>query len=135
MTILIYLLPDESMAHIGTVIHEQAADGSLKRVGRGRFAPNSGFAFAVGDNTWHSVDPVGPKVQTRELQGRGHWPPGTGPGSREKNGAGNEARTRDLNLGKVALYQLSYSRPRRTQNFIGWAVRVKDGPGPGAPSI
>jgi hypothetical protein len=25
-------------------------------------------------------------------------------------GAGNEARTRDLNLGKVALYQLSYSR-------------------------
>ena len=27
-----------------------------------------------------------------------------------KSGAGNEARTRDLNLGKVALYQLSYSR-------------------------
>ena len=24
--------------------------------------------------------------------------------------AGNETRTRDLNLGKVALYQLSYSR-------------------------
>ena len=29
-------------------------------------------------------------------------------------GAGNEARTRDLNLGKVALYQLSYSRITRT---------------------
>ena len=33
------------------------------------------------------------------------------------SGAGNEIRTRDLNLGKVALYQLSYSRmmfdPRR----------------------
>ncbi len=28
----------------------------------------------------------------------------------QKSGAGNEARTRDLNLGKVALYQLSYSR-------------------------
>ncbi len=27
-----------------------------------------------------------------------------------KDGAGNEIRTRDLNLGKVALYQLSYSR-------------------------
>ena len=27
-----------------------------------------------------------------------------------KIGAGNEVRTRDLNLGKVALYQLSYSR-------------------------
>jgi hypothetical protein len=28
-------------------------------------------------------------------------------------GAGNETRTRDLNLGKVALYQLSYSRPKQ----------------------
>ena len=26
------------------------------------------------------------------------------------NGAGNEIRTRDPNLGKVVLYQLSYSR-------------------------
>ncbi len=31
-------------------------------------------------------------------------------GQQKRNGAGNEARTRDLNLGKVALYQLSYSR-------------------------
>ena len=31
--------------------------------------------------------------------------------SMDKNsGAGDESRTRDLNLGKVALYQLSYSR-------------------------
>jgi hypothetical protein len=30
--------------------------------------------------------------------------------NRTKYGAGNEIRTRDLNLGKVALYQLSYSR-------------------------
>ena len=29
---------------------------------------------------------------------------------RSESGAGNESRTRDLNLGKVALYQLSYSR-------------------------
>ena len=28
-------------------------------------------------------------------------------------GAGKESRTLDLNLGKVALYQLSYSRMRR----------------------
>jgi hypothetical protein len=35
---------------------------------------------------------------------------------RESFGAGNEARTRDLNLGKVALYQLSYSRPKQTRN-------------------
>src|SRR5579864_5602668 len=30
-----------------------------------------------------------------------------------ESGAGNESRTRDLNLGKVALYQLSYSRRGR----------------------
>ena len=28
----------------------------------------------------------------------------------DKNGAGGGIRTRDLNLGKVALYQLSYTR-------------------------
>jgi hypothetical protein len=36
--------------------------------------------------------------------------------SRTIIGAGNETRTRDLNLGKVALYQLSYSRPKQTRN-------------------
>ena len=42
-------------------------------------------------------------------------------------GAGNEARTRDLNLGKVALYQLSYSRSDiccfvylRRRNYYGF---------------
>lgn len=31
-------------------------------------------------------------------------------------GAGNESRTRDLNFGKVTLYQLSYTR--RTTDYI-----------------
>ena len=31
-------------------------------------------------------------------------------GTLRATGAGDESRTRDLNLGKVALYQLSYSR-------------------------
>ena len=38
-----------------------------------------------------------------------------------KSGAGDESRTRDLNLGKVALYQLSYSRsenPHFTQSIV-----------------
>ena len=34
-----------------------------------------------------------------------------------ESGAGNEVRTRDLNLGKVALYQLSYSRLLVTPSF------------------
>ena len=32
--------------------------------------------------------------------------------NRKSNGAGNETRTRDPDLGKVVLYQLSYSRAR-----------------------
>ena len=32
---------------------------------------------------------------------------------RTEHGAGNETRTRDPNLGKVVLYQLSYSRALR----------------------
>ena len=40
----------------------------------------------------------------------------------KKNGAGNGARTRDLNLGKVALYQLSYSRS--TLRFIDYIQPV-----------
>ena len=32
-------------------------------------------------------------------------------------GAGNETRTRDLYLGKVSLYQLSYSRKKRSPHY------------------
>ena len=31
----------------------------------------------------------------------------------QKNGASEETRTLDINLGKVALYQLSYTRTRK----------------------
>ena len=32
-----------------------------------------------------------------------------------KTGAGDETRTRDINLGKVALYQLSYTRVQKNR--------------------
>ena len=35
------------------------------------------------------------------------------PSDQVRFGAGNGTRTRDINLGKVALYQLSYSRTAR----------------------
>src|SRR5574343_1084492 len=35
----------------------------------------------------------------------------------ELTGAGDESRTRDLNLGKVALYQLSYSRVEQSAHY------------------
>ena len=41
------------------------------------------------------------------------------------DGAGDESRTRDLNLGKVALYQLSYSRVKRSAHYIDSFFRVK----------
>jgi hypothetical protein len=48
-------------------------------------------------------------------------------GARNENlGAGNEARTRDLNLGKVALYQLSYSRPKQRRNCRDVPPGVKE---------
>ena len=50
-----------------------------------------------------------------------------------KPGAGDESRTRDLNLGKVALYQLSYSRiflteptPSQRDNGAGDESRTRD---------
>ena len=38
---------------------------------------------------------------------------------REEFGAGNETRTRDPDLGKVVLYQLSYSR-----KFVAVVIRI-----------
>ncbi len=40
------------------------------------------------------------------------------------SGAGNESRTRDLNLGKVALYQLSYSRIWTNPAGLMWLSRT-----------
>ena len=46
------------------------------------------------------------------------------------NGAGKEARTPDLNLGKVALYQLSYSRLDGRPSILG-GYRLESRPAPG----
>jgi hypothetical protein len=56
ITAQIYLPPDESLDGIGTVFSERLEDGSFRRVKQIAFIPNHGYAFAVGDNTWHSVD-------------------------------------------------------------------------------
>jgi hypothetical protein len=40
-------------------------------------------------------------------------------------GAGDGIRTRDIDLGKVALYQLSYSRSRGTTIMASLAPTVK----------
>jgi len=66
ITVQLYLPRDESAVHVGTIFHERLADGTLVRRMQMRFAPNTGYAFAVGNNTWHSVDPVGSEVATRD---------------------------------------------------------------------
>jgi hypothetical protein len=66
ITVQLYLPRDRSLDHIGTVFHEKAADHSYRRAMQMPFSPNTGYAFAVGDDTYHSVDLVGPEVPTRD---------------------------------------------------------------------
>ena len=66
ITVQIYLPRDDRLANIGTVFHTADDRGRLSRASQMRFAPNSGYAFAVGDDTWHSVDRLGDEVETRD---------------------------------------------------------------------
>ena len=66
ITVQLYLPPDNSATHIGTIFHELLPDGRKPKKTQMPFAPNTGYAFAVGDDTWHSADPVGPEVKTRD---------------------------------------------------------------------
>jgi hypothetical protein len=66
ITVQLYLPRDASTTHIGTIFHEKLPDGTLPKKTQMKFAPNTGYAFAVGTDTWHSADPVGPEVKTRD---------------------------------------------------------------------
>jgi hypothetical protein len=66
MTIQFYLPRDRSIEQVGTVFHKRGNDGSFQVSSRMPFWPNSGYAFAVGEDTYHSVDTVGQEVQTRD---------------------------------------------------------------------
>ncbi len=66
ITVQLYLPPDDKNTHIGTIFHDRLPDGSLPKAKQMKFTRNSGYAFAVGDNTWHSADPVGQEVVTRD---------------------------------------------------------------------
>ena len=66
ITVQIYLPPDSSHAEIGTIFHGRAEDGKLTHDKRMPFVPNSGYAFAVNDISWHSADPVPHTVDTRD---------------------------------------------------------------------
>jgi hypothetical protein len=65
MTIQLYLPPDDSIAHTGTVFHTRSGE-KYARAGQMSFSPNTGYAFAVDKDTYHSVDKVGPDVRRRD---------------------------------------------------------------------
>ena len=66
ITVQLYLPADNSNKNIGTIFHERLPDGTKPKVTQMPFVPNSGYAFAVWNDTWHSADPVGPEVRTRD---------------------------------------------------------------------
>ncbi|MGN6461092.1 MAG: hypothetical protein ACTHLY_07765 [Pseudolabrys sp.] len=66
ITVQLYLPRDSANSGIGTIFHDKLPDGTLPKVTKMKFVPNSGYAFAVGTDTWHSADPVGPEVTTRD---------------------------------------------------------------------
>jgi hypothetical protein len=66
MTIQIYLPRDRSCEHVGTAFHKRTGQTSYEKIRQMPFLPNTGYAFAVGKHTYHSVETVGPEVQTRD---------------------------------------------------------------------
>jgi hypothetical protein len=66
ITVQLYLPPDDTTSHAGTILHGRDADGRLTRHTRMTFAPNTGYAFAVDGHTWHSADRLGPEIKTRD---------------------------------------------------------------------
>ena len=66
ITVQLYLPADDANTDVGTIFHEKLADGSMPKKAQMRFAPNTGYAFAVGTDTWHSADPVHNRIKTRD---------------------------------------------------------------------
>jgi hypothetical protein len=67
ITVQLYLPCDRSVSHIGTIFHAKRDGGSCgPKAKQMTFVPNTGYAFAVGTDTWHSADAVGPEVKTRD---------------------------------------------------------------------
>ena len=65
ITVQLYLPRDDSLAHAGTLFHRRA-NGAYETAAQMPFVPNSGYAFAVGHDTYHSLDRLGPEVVTRD---------------------------------------------------------------------
>ena len=61
-TLQFYLPEDNSQMHLGTVFHNRVDRKQLKK---NKFIPNSAYAFVRTDESWHSVDILGPLEKPR----------------------------------------------------------------------
>ncbi|MEI9805405.1 MAG: hypothetical protein WDN48_14555 [Pseudolabrys sp.] len=66
ITVQLYLPKDDANTDIGTIFHDVLPDGSKPKAAQMRFGRNTGYAFAVGSDSWHSADPVHNRVKTRD---------------------------------------------------------------------
>jgi hypothetical protein len=66
MTIQLYLPRDAAIGHVGTQFHRRLEGKRYEAVCQVPFVPNSGYAFAVGTDTYHSLAKLGPEVRTRD---------------------------------------------------------------------
>jgi hypothetical protein len=66
ITVQLYLPRDDSNIDVGTIFHRCLPNNALAKAKQIPFAPNSGYAFAVDNDTWHSADEVHDRVDTRD---------------------------------------------------------------------
>jgi hypothetical protein len=66
ITVQLYLPADDANTDVGTIFHDVLPDGTKPKHTQMRFAPNTGYAFAVGEDSWHSADPVHNRIKTRD---------------------------------------------------------------------
>lgn len=63
-TLQFYLPEDDSQIHLGTSFHQRTAN-SFERLKTNAFKPNSAYAFVRTEESWHSVDELGPEEKLR----------------------------------------------------------------------
>lgn len=56
ITTQFYLPADDSQSHLGTIFHERDSKGQFQQFRQLKFLPNSGYAFGVNKDSWHSVN-------------------------------------------------------------------------------
>lgn len=56
VTLQIYLPKNDELESCGTCIYEAKPNNEMEKVKKFPFIPNSGYAFAVSDKSWHGVE-------------------------------------------------------------------------------